>query len=282
MEVTLLGTGSPIPFPERAGSSIHLECQGVQALIDCGPSAVNRLLENDKPLDEIDSLFFTHQHLDHNADFFNFVISSWALGRDSLTVYGPAGTESLLDALESIYGEDIQYRKRMDYPDGGIESIAFEEVDEEFALETDSWTVAAHPVEHSIETYAYRFTDPSTGTSFVFSGDTRYLESLADFAAGADLLVQDACVAPRRADPQADGQIWEHFAGTASEQRLSELQKTHCTPEQAGEIASRAGVDRLVLTHLLPYREPEQMRRAAASEFDGAVEVARDGLSLEL
>lgn len=282
MKVTLLGTGSPIPFPDRAGSSIHVECRGERALIDCGPGAVNRLIENDKRLDRIDSLFFTHQHLDHNADFFNFVISSWSLGRDALTVYGPSGTESLLDALESIYREDIQYRTRMDYPEGGIRDIAFETVDAEFTLETDAWTVAAHPVEHSIETFAYRFSDPSTGATFVFSADTRYIESLADFAAGADLLVQDACVAPRREGPPAAGQIWEHFAGTASEQRLTELQKTHCTPEQAGQIASRAGVDRLVLTHLLPYRDPEGMRRAAASEFDGTVAVAWDGLSVEL
>lgn len=282
MDVTLLGTGSPIPFPERAGTSIHVECRDEQALIDCGPGAVNRLLENDKPLEEIDSLFFTHQHLDHNGDFFNFVISSWSLGRDSLTMYGPSGTEALLDALESIYNEDIQYRKRMDYPEGGIESISFEAVDAEFVLETDSWTVAAHPVEHSIETYAYRFTDPSTGATLVFSADTRYLDSLVDFAAGADLLIQDACVAPRRKESPAEGQIWDHFSGTTSEQRLAELKRTHCTPEQAGEIASRAGVDRLVLTHLLPYRDTDQILRRATSEFDGAVEVARDGLSIEL
>jgi ribonuclease BN (tRNA processing enzyme) len=282
MEVTLLGTGSPIPFPERAGTSIHVECGNEQILIDCGPGAVTRLLENNKPLSEIDSLFFTHQHMDHNADFFNFVISSWSLGRDDLTLYGPAGTDAWLDALESIYHEDLQYRKRMDYPEGGIEGITSEEVDAEFAHETDSWTVAAHPVEHSIETYAYRFTEPSTGATFVFSGDTRYIESLAEFAAGADLLVQDACVAPRREGPPAEGQIWEHFSGTATEDRLAELQKTHCTPEQAGEIAAEAGVDRLVLTHLLPYRDPEGMRRAAAAAFDGGVEVARDGRSIEL
>jgi len=282
MEVTLLGTGSPIPFPDRAGTSIHVECDGERALIDCGPGAVSRLVENDKPLSGIDSLFFTHQHLDHNADFFNFVISSWTLGREELTVYGPSGTEALLDAIESIYGEDIRYRERMDYPESGIRDIEFEEVDSNFALDAEAWTVDAHPVEHSIETFAYRFTEPSTGAEFVFSADTRYVESLVDFASGADLLVQDACVAPRRDGPPAEGQIWEHFDGSASEQRLAELRRTHCTPEQAGEIASRAGVGELVLTHLLPYRDTEQMERAAASEFDGDVHVARDGLSVEL
>lgn len=282
MRVTLLGTGSPIPFPERAGTSIHVECGDERALIDCGPGAVTRLIENDKPLGEISRLFFTHQHMDHNADFFNFVISSWSLGRADLAVYGPSGTGSLLDAIDSIYHEDIQYRKQMDYPEGGIENIEFEEIDAGFALDTDAWTVAVHPVEHSIETFAYRFTEPSTGATFVFSADTRYLESLADFAAGADLLVQDAAVAPRREEPTAEGQIWEHFDGEVTEQRLTELEQTHCTPEQAGKIASRAGVDTLVLTHLLPYRDTEQIGRAAASEFDGDVSVARDGLSIDL
>jgi len=197
-------------------------------------------------------------------------------------VYGPSGTESLLDAIESIYHEDIQYRKRMDYPEGGIDDIEFEAVDAGFALDTDAWTVEAHPVEHSIETFAYRFTEPSTGADFVFSADTRYLESLIDFAAGADLLVQDASIAPRREEPSAEGQVWEHFEEMDSEQRLATLKQTHCTPEQAGKIASRAGVDTLVLTHLLPYRDTEQMERAAASEFDGDISVARDGLSIEL
>jgi len=251
-------------------------------LIDCGPGTVNRLLENNKPLSEIETVFFTHHHLDHNADFFNFVISSWSLGRNSLTVYGPSKTETLLNALESIYDEDIQYRRRMDYPDGGIQSISFERVDAEFVFKTEPWTATTHPVDHSTETYAYRFTDPSTEATFVFSADTRYLDSLTDFAAGADLLIQDACVAPRREEPRADGQIWEHFSDTASEQRLAELQKTHCTPEQAGKIASQAGVDRLVLTHLLPYRGTDRMRRAAASEFDGVIGVGRDNLSFEL
>jgi len=282
MEVTLLGTGSPIPFPDRAGTSIHVECDGERALIDCGPGAVNRLIENGKRVSGVENLFFTHQHLDHNADFFNFVISSWALGRADLTVYGPSGTESLLDAIESIYGEDIRYRERMDYPGSGIRDIEFEGVDAGFGLDTGPWTVEAHPVEHSIETFAYRFTESSTGATFVFSADTRYVESLADFASGADLLVQDACVAPRRDGPPAEGQIWEHFDGSASEQRLAELRRTHCTPEQAGEIASRAGVDELVLTHLLPYRDTGQIERAAESEFDGEVHVARDGLSVEL
>jgi ribonuclease BN (tRNA processing enzyme) len=282
MEVTLLGTGSPIPFPDRAGTSIHVECDGEQALIDCGPGAVNRLVENDKPLDRIDRLFFTHQHLDHNADFFNFAISSWALGRAELTVYGPSGTGDLLEAVESVYHEDIQYRERMDYPDGGIRDIAFETVDAAFTLDAEAWTVDAHPVEHSIETFAYRFTEPSTGAEFVFSADTRYVESLAEFASGADLLVQDACVAPRRDGPPAEGQIWEHFGGSASEQRLAELRRTHCTPEQAGEIAASAGADVLVLTHLLPYRDTDEMRRAAESEFDGDVRVGHDGLSFEL
>ena len=53
----------------------------------------------------------------------------------------------------------------------------------------DGWEIEALPVEHSIETYAYRFEEHETGTSFVFSGDTRKFSSLAEFATNADLLV---------------------------------------------------------------------------------------------
>jgi ribonuclease BN (tRNA processing enzyme) len=68
---------------------------------------------------------FTH-HVDHNADFFNFVLSSWAFGRDSLTVYRPDGTNRLFEALRSVYREDIEYRSRLAYPDGGIDDIELE------------------------------------------------------------------------------------------------------------------------------------------------------------
>lgn len=280
MDVTLLATGSPVPIVERGGTALLLTIGDREILIDCGQKTVHRLLENATDHSEIEELFFTHQHVDHNADFFHFAISSWGMGREALTIYGPEGTERLLDSLYSIYEEDLEYRKRVGYPERGIDDIELVTVDDAFVLEDDDLRVTATEVDHSIETYAYRFEERATGNTFVFSGDTRKIPGMAEFAEGADVLVQDACLAPVTDEPPTGGLIWERMAEPYPQERWDRLHETHCTAEEAGEIAADAGVDTLVLTHILPYRDLDYMQESAEAVFDGEVIVGEDLLTL--
>ncbi|WP_226013337.1 MBL fold metallo-hydrolase [Halomicrobium salinisoli] len=283
MEITLVGTGSPVPIPERGGTSIALEIADERVLIDCGPKTVYGLMDARIPFGEIETLFFTHHHMDHNASFFHFAFTSWTEGgRASLTVYGPDGTDRLVDALYDVYAEDIEYRQDI-YPTDGISNIETELVTEGFSRGMDGWDVAALPVEHSIETYAYRFDEHETGASFVFSGDTRKLPSLSEFAEGADVLVQDCNTAPVDEDRVPDGDdqfVWRQHAAGSGDLDESTLTANHCDAADAGEIAQDAGVQTLVLTHIMPYRDLESMRRDAESVFDGDVVVAEDGLTI--
>lgn len=282
MEVTLIGTGSPIPFPNRAGTSILLRVGPEAILIDCGPSSVMRLVEYNKDISSIQNLFLTHHHFDHTSDFYNFVISSWSLGRNELTIHGPEKTDLLLESMYSVYEEDLSYRNELDYPTSGIEDIAVHRVSEGFQRETERWSVSALPVEHSIETYAYKFREHESGATFVFSGDTRYIDFLGDFAQGADLLVQDTCVGPFDGTNSADNQIWNRFATADHESVRSFLRKTHCDAREAGKIASQAEVDTLVLSHLLPYRDGTKMIESASEEFMGDIVFAEDGMEFNL
>lgn len=285
IEATLLGTGSPVPLLERAGTAIHLSVGGDDLLVDCGPRAVYELMENGIDPGDVEDLLFTHHHVDHNADFFNFVISGWSVGgRHSLTLYGPPGTERLVEAMYDIYREDIEYRKKVGYPDEGIDDIDGRVVDEGFRLRRPGYEVTAFPVDHTIETYAYRVDetgdDGDKSGSFVFSGDTAVVDGLADFAAGADVLVQDCCMAPAGDGPEPDDPfIWEAYTDPMSEEKYERLSRGHCDPFEAGEIAQVAGVDHLVLTHLLPYRDTAAIGDRAATTFDGKVTVAEDGLT---
>jgi len=282
MEVTLVGTGSPIPIPERGGTSLVVDIADDTVLVDCGPGTVYGLMESDIDMGEIETVFFTHHHMDHNASFFHFAFTSWTeAGRDSLTVYGPNGTDRLVEALYEIYAEDIEYRKEI-YPTDGISGIETERVTDGFSRQMDGWEIQALPVDHSIETYAYRFEEYETGDSFVFSGDTQKVQSLADFAADADLLVQDSNTAPVDEDrvPNDDQFVWSQYAAGDEGLDESTLTANHCDATDAGEIAQDAGVQTLVLTHLMPYRDLEAMRRDAESVFDGEVIVAEDGLRL--
>ncbi|SFS10402.1 Ribonuclease BN, tRNA processing enzyme [Halomicrobium zhouii] len=283
MEITLVGTGSPVPIPERGGTSIALDVAGERVLIDCGPRTVYGLMEARIPFGEIETMFFTHHHMDHNASFFHFAFTSWTEGgRESLTVYGPDGTDRLVDALYDVYAEDIEYRQDI-YPTDGISNIETGLVTEGFSRQMDGWSVEALPVEHSIETYAYRFEEAASGSSFVFSGDTRKIPSLAEFAEGADVLVQDCNTAPVDEDrvPEGDDQfVWQQHAAGGRDLNQSTLTTNHCDATDAGEIAQAAGVETLVLTHVMPYRDLEAMRRDAEAAFDGDVIVAEDGLTV--
>lgn len=282
MEVTLIGTGSPVPILERGGTAILLTIRDRKILIDCGQKTIHRLLENETDISEIEELFFTHHHIDHNSDFYNFVISSWSMGRTDLTIYGPEGTDQLLDSLYAVYDEDIQYRKQMKYATSGIDDINVELVDERFRLEDEQLRVDVLPVDHSIETYGYRFTSKETGNTFVFSADTRKTPELEDFADGADVLVQDACLAPVDEEYHSDGFVWSRLTEPYSQEQWDTLHKTHCTASEAGEIAAAANVETLVLTHLLPYRDEHKMEEVASDVFDGNVIIGYDNLSLSV
>lgn len=279
MRVTILGTGCPIPTLSRAGSASTVTVDDRTYLVDCGPRTVYELLRNEIDPGSITDLLFTHHHVDHNASFPHFAIASWTAGRESLTVYGPDGTDDLIDALYSVYEEDLAYRKEVGYPASGIEDIEFDRVDQEFQLRHDGLTVTALPVEHSIETYAYRF-ENERGNSVVFSSDTAKFDRLAEFAAGADLLVHDAHMSPVGTSPD-EGFVWERYTKPYPEETHRELAQTHCTPRQAGEIAADAGVGTLVLTHFPPYRDVDAIREQASESFDGTVHVGEDGLTLD-
>jgi len=278
MHVTLLGTGSPIPYLERAGSSLVVHVDGEPYLVDCGPRTVYELVRNEIDPGLVRDRLFTHHHIDHNASFHHFAIASWTAGRDSLTVYGPSGTDRLLDALYSIYEEDLTYRASVGYDIGGMEDIEWVPVDETFHFERGGLAVTSLPVDHPIETYAYRF-ENRDGDVLVFSADTGKLDRLAEFATGADVLIHDAHMSPV-GEPPDDGFVWERYTRPYSGPAAARLSETHCTPEQAAETAAAADVGTLVLTHLPPYRDVEATYEAAAAVFDGEIHVAADGLTL--
>ncbi|QIO24923.1 MBL fold metallo-hydrolase [Haloarcula sp. JP-L23] len=280
MDVTILGSGSPIPDPQRAGTGITISIDGELVLLDCGPGTVERMLDADINPKSIESVFFTHHHMDHNASFFHFAIASWTLGRRDLTVYGPTGTTSLVEAMYQVYESDLEYRRSFGRSLDGITDIEIVDVDDEFASRIGNCRISAMQVDHSIETYAYRFDDESTGESVVFSGDTTIVDGFAEFAQGADVLIQDACIGPMLDTPPSNKPVWTKYF-SPDQRYLDRLGEVHCTPAECGEIAADADVDTLVLTHLTPYLDPEQMKSNAQQSFDGAVIVAEDGLQLK-
>jgi ribonuclease BN (tRNA processing enzyme) len=298
MEITLLGTGTPIPVLERGGTAIAVEAGEETLLFDCGPMTVHRMTEFDVDPTAIEHLFFTHHHLDHNAEFYHFAVLSWFLGRDSLTVYGPDGTAPLVDAMEPAFENTLESwggwkdEQFGHDPDRGIGDVETVQVTDDLRVEGDGWTVTALAVDHQpdiMETFAYRVDETASGTSFVFSADTAPVPALGSFAAGADVLVHEANAWESRdnlldedeiPDRYTTGAFEPYYAAYTSDGSRAERSRFHSTPTAAAELAEEAGVETLVLTHLNPYRDVDGVRAAANSVFDGEVRIAEDGLSL--
>ena len=75
--VTVLGAGTPTPTPTRYGSAYVLEIGGERMMIDCGPAATHKLVKAGLRPTEVDYLFFTHHHFDHDVDYPCFLLTRW-------------------------------------------------------------------------------------------------------------------------------------------------------------------------------------------------------------
>jgi ribonuclease BN (tRNA processing enzyme) len=271
LRVMVTGSGSPRPSLERANSGQVVFVGERPLLVDCGGGTTRRLVEAGLDGTAIDRLFFTHLHSDHTLDYAEFVLGTWAMGRASLALYGPPGTARLHQLLLlEPYREDIEYRLSLGRSPAGILDIAVHEIGPGVIYDDGELTVRALEVVHSTYTLALRF--DHAGRSLVISGDTAYHPPLIDFARGADILIHDCCLAPARALDVTLNPAWANLA--------DHLRAHHATPEEAGRIASAAGVRTLVLTHFLFGLYEDQTRDACAREFDGEMLIGHDGLTV--
>lgn len=141
----------------------------------------------------------------------------------------------------------------------------------------DKVRVTATLVSHGLvfPNFAYRF-DTDYG-SVVFSGDTNVSENLITLASGADILVHEAI------DPTwILGIVGEKPWNAQQEALADQLQNTHVTPKEAGEVAALAGVKTLVLSHLVPGNSPRKHWLGAEAAFDGELIVGEDLMVIEL
>lgn len=297
MEITILGAGAPpVPQLDRGGIGMALSIGDDTVLVDCGPLVVHRLTEAEIDLTDIEQVYLTHHHLDHTGAFAEFAILGWALGRQRLTVFGPEGTNDLVEGLQTSYRDHIRSWQEFGHPPEertGIADLDARRIPPDFSRETEAWSVSAHPVEHNLETYAYRFDEHGTGHSFVYSGDTGYTAELAEFARDADVLVHDTNwitpsilldeeAVPRQymQPPYKEG-YYDVLAERIEADSQGAVSSQHSTPAEAGAIADRADVSTLVLTHFNPYVDTDAAREEAEAEFDGDVRVACPGTTVD-
>ena len=199
--VTLLGTGSPAPVMRRFGPGVLVQAGGKTLVFDAGRGGAQRLMQLGLQLGKVDALFLTHLHSDHVVGIPDLWLTGWleasyAQRKGPFVVYGPAGTQVLMDGLAQAYAWDIKAR----IADQGLkpEAIRAEvtEVKEATVYEQAGVKVKAFEVDHGdLLKPAFGYRVDYAGRSVTISGDTRFSENLIKHAAGTDLLIHQVAAA---------------------------------------------------------------------------------------
>lgn len=265
--VILLGTGYPRPDPERAGPSTAVVFGDKWFVVDAGRGATMRVAGTDLKYANLRAVFLTHLHSDHTAGLPDLFNTSWQFGRKTrpLDLYGPPGTKKLAKAMLDFFEEDIHLRRDLleKHPAAGATIRTNVVRDGAVVYDDGEVKVTAFAVDHKPVQHAFGYRFDAAGRSVVISGDMRPNANLVKFAKGADVLVLEAYLP-------------EHFDKVDTPAVAARLKSYHTSAEEAGELATAAGVGTLVLTHLIPANAEETFRERASRKFKGRIVVGRD------
>jgi ribonuclease BN (tRNA processing enzyme) len=281
-KLVLLGTkGGPRVGGSRSNPANALIIDGNAYVIDTGMGVTAQIVKAGIGLESIRSIFISHMHSDHQLEFGNLVYNMWAAGalRTPVSAYGPAGLEAMAADYWRLNRLDVATRMEDEgRPDPSKLLVAHDIARAGgVVMQDERVKVTALNTPHPpLENFAYRF-DTAYG-SVVYSGDTAYNPKLADFARGADVLVHETLFVPG-----VDALVKRANGTPAFRNHLIE---SHTTAEQVGQIAQRAGVKKLVLSHFVPgdmeWITDAMWRDEAAKHYKGEIVVGRDLLEVPL
>lgn len=267
LSVTLLGTGSPMPDPNRAGPATLVSTATDHYLVDAGRGVLMRLAAAGLGAGQLSAVLLTHLHSDHFTDLNDVITTRWIMTFEPspLVVVGPVGTRDVVNHLLASLGPDTQYRmdhhKDLSFPPP-VEVI---EVTSGPVSVPGTAEITCEPTDHKPVEPSVGFRVDQDGASVVLAGDTVPCDGLDRLCAGADALVHTAI----RKDVIANVPI----------QRMVDTLDYHSSPEEAAQTAQRAGVETLILTHYVPALQPgdeTQWRERASANFDGSIEIGDD------
>jgi ribonuclease BN (tRNA processing enzyme) len=244
VKVTVLGCSGSIPGPDSPASGYLVEADGYRLLLDLGHGAFGALQRYAKPAD-IDAVVLTHLHADHCIDMTAYVVSLRYGGEGHrahdpvarIPLVGPAGTRDRIGAAFDPLARKLRLQELFSFttPADG---------------ELGPFQVSHATMNHPVPTSATRLTHE--GRSLVYSADTGESPELVNLAKGADVFLCEASFGP-------------------DDEYVPDL---HLTGRQAGEHAAKAGVDRLIVTHIPPWVSRDVVAAEAADAFRGTVELA--------
>ena len=239
MKLTVLGCSGSLPGPDSPASGYLVEEDGYRVVLDLGNGALGPL-QRHVAAHEVNAIVLSHLHGDHCLDltcYVNVLRYGPHEPNGRIPVIGPSGTRDRIETAYDPLARKLGLHELFDFstPRSG---------------ELGPFAVSVAAVNHPVTAYAISLTVGDR--TLVYSGDTGESDALVSLAHGADVLLCEATFGP-------------------DEPYVPDL---HLTGRQAGEHAARAGVDRLIVTHVPPWGSREVAVAEASETFKGSVEAA--------
>ncbi len=267
IEVTLLGTGFPVPTLDQFGPSTLIEAGDQILVVDTGRGAMQRLFQLGVSYADIDAIFLTHLHSDHVVGLPDLWLTGWLIsGRDRpLALFGPEGTAELVENLRKAYSFDIEIRISDDLMAREGSRLQVTEIRDGYIYERDGVSVKAFDVDHRPVSPALGYRIEYGGRSVLLSGDTRYSENLISNAEDLDLLIHEVSGATEeylQIISPGDRRAFEH----------------HTTAEQAGKIFAQTRPKLAAYSHVVlwPGYERSRLIRDTRQTYEGPLVVGVD------
>jgi len=267
IEVTLLGTGSPMVDANRAGPSTLVRAGDQTFLVDCGRGVLQRAAAIGVGAAGLSALLLTHLHSDHITDLNDVITTRWVttFERTPLPIIGPPGTAAVVAATLEALAPDISYRIAHHADITEPPAVEVHEYTEGPVWDDGGVQIRVAPTDHRPVEPTIGFRIEYGGASVVLAGDSVPCASLDALAAGAGALVHTV--------------IRKDLVARVPMQRLTDILDYHSSVEEAAGTATRAGVGTLILTHYVPPLAPgqeEDWRALAASVFPRQIELGDD------
>ncbi|WP_395656253.1 MBL fold metallo-hydrolase [Nocardioides sp.] len=252
MRLTIVGCSGSYPGPESPASCYLLEADDAsgrtwRVLLDLGNGSLGALHRYADPL-AVDAVLLSHLHADHCLDLSGYYV---------LRKYHPTGPQPRIPVWGPV-GTADRMARAYDLPaDPGMHhEFDFREWDG--TVEVGPFTVTPVPVAHPVPAYGLRVS--VGGATLAYTGDTGPTPALEELARDVDLLLAEASFRDVDDNPP----------------------DLHLTGTDGGTVAARAGVRRLVLTHVPPWHDPDEALAEAVAVYAGPVELARAGATYDV
>ncbi len=279
MKITLLGTGSPLPSATCAGPATLVQAGGQNLLVDAGRGVIMRLVGAGCPPAFVSAVLLTHLHSDHICDLNDVITTRWIStpAATPLPIYGPVGTQKMVDGLLAMLSQDETYRleHHADLRAAGGMKVEVHEIEAGASFAIGDVAISVHATDHRPVGPTIGFRIENEGTVAAIAGDTIPCDGLYEMCSNADFYVQTVL----REDLV---RVFAPLVPTGD--RFLDILDYHSTVQQAAQTATKCGVKTLVLTHFVPAIQPGQegeWHAMAAEHFSGEIVIGPDLTSVE-